>query len=150
MKLNDVEILAIALLKENNLNDWTFYFDTAVKRFGCCRQYRKNISLSRKLVEMNNIDVIKNTILHEIAHALTPGHNHNIIWERKAIELGCDGQRYYSSQKVKMPKLKYTGTCINCDVTYQKSRIPKRRLSCGKCRNHFDINCLIKYKINNK
>src|SRR6185369_17904164 len=32
---------------------------------------------------------ILNTIKHEVAHALTPGHGHDEIWAAKAHELGC-------------------------------------------------------------
>ena len=36
---------------------------------------------------------VKNTLLHEIAHALVgPGHRHNRVWRQKAREIGCDAK----------------------------------------------------------
>ena len=42
-----------------------------------------------------NEEDIKNTILHEIAHAIAGGHNHhNEIWKRCACKLGARPERF--------------------------------------------------------
>jgi hypothetical protein len=59
---------------------------------------------------MNPIPKTRDTILHEIAHALTPGHNHDSVWRAKSIEIGCDGKRCYGSD-VRAPRA--CGVCCN-------------------------------------
>jgi hypothetical protein len=42
------------------------------------------------------LDDIKNTILHEIAHAIVgENHGHRQVWQEKAIELGVKFRRNY-------------------------------------------------------
>ena len=42
-------------------------------------------------------DEVKDTLLHEIAHALVGSqHQHNTTWRDKAIEIGCKGNRCVS------------------------------------------------------
>jgi len=67
----------------------------------CFSRTKKLIQLQPTYVELNEESSVRNTILHEIAHALTPNHNHNKFWKRKAIEIGCDGKRCYGSNVVK-------------------------------------------------
>jgi predicted SprT family Zn-dependent metalloprotease len=40
------------------------------------------IGLSRLLVEVNDVIQVTDTILHEIAHALTLGDGHGYAWKR--------------------------------------------------------------------
>ena len=75
---------------------WRFTLDNPKSRAGKCNYNLKIITISKHFI--NNRETIrksniKNTILHEIAHALTPGEKHNHIWKAKAIEIGCDGKR---------------------------------------------------------
>lgn len=39
--------------------------------------------MSEHFVRNNDPPRVKHAILHEIAHALTPGHNHDNIWDIK-------------------------------------------------------------------
>ena len=57
----------------------------------------KVVELSTKLVEINDEDRVRLTILHEVAHALTEGHGHDAVWKAKLLEIGGDGKRCYSS-----------------------------------------------------
>jgi predicted SprT family Zn-dependent metalloprotease len=52
---------------------YKFKFDNAKRRFGYCSYTDKEISLSKPLCEynLNNFYQINDTILHEIAHALS-------------------------------------------------------------------------------
>ncbi len=119
---------------------WTFEFNIAKRRFGVCKYGPKVIGLSRPLVELNHEERVKNTILHEIAHALVGHKNgHNEIWRAKAIEIGCDGERCYSAELVERPVGNYVATCKNGHVRYKYKR-PTRILSCGTCSRSFDPN----------
>ena len=55
----------------------------------------KKVELSSQLVAINDEEVVKRVILHEIAHALTEGHGHDNVWREKLLELGGDGKRCY-------------------------------------------------------
>jgi len=132
MDLKDTHTLALQLLEAHKLFDWDFQFDHAKVRFGSCNFSKKCISLSRHLTELNDKKHVKNTILHEIAHALVgPKHNHDQIWKRKAREIGCCGSRCYHSEDVAIPKRKYTAICSHCKHKFQRSI--KRSIACGKC-----------------
>jgi hypothetical protein len=54
------------------LPKWSFQFDSAKLAFGKCNFTDRVISLSRHLVELNNEAEVRDTVLHEIAHALAP------------------------------------------------------------------------------
>ena len=71
---------------------------TVFGRYRYSRLYNhKSIELSTKLVEINDEERVRLTILHEIAHALTEGHGHDSVWKAKLLEIGGDGKRCYSS-----------------------------------------------------
>ncbi|NBT51009.1 MAG: hypothetical protein EBT12_05555, partial [Marivivens sp.] len=85
-------------------------FDDAKTRFGQCRYTPKEISLSRPLTKANDEEQVRDTILHEIAHALTPGEGHGNVWKKVAIKIGCDGKRCYDSKSIITPESKYMAT----------------------------------------
>jgi predicted SprT family Zn-dependent metalloprotease len=137
VNLLQAENLAVKLLKNHKLDDWEFRFDFAKRRFGCCSFHRKTISLSRYLTELNPEAVVKNTILHEIAHALVgKSHNHDKVWKAQMVELGCKPQRCYSHSEVIIPSGKYTAVCRNCRKSFQAAR--KRRVACSECCREYN------------
>ena len=141
MNLNEAKQMAIILMDKHGLMGWRFEFDNSKRRFGVCNYTYRKIGLSKHLVELNPEHIVKNTILHEIAHALTEGHGHGFIWQQKAIEIGCDGKRCYSTKNVAIPKGNYTAVCPICKFEHSKLRRPKYRSSCAKCGNEtFDVN----------
>ena len=78
-------------MKKFCLNDWTIRFDHAQRRAGACYFDKKVLSFSTKFLRNANNDDIIDTVLHEIAHAIVgPGQGHNLIWKKKAIEIGFD------------------------------------------------------------
>lgn len=136
MNLNQAQSLATTLMTQHGISElgWKFKFDRAKRRFGCCKFRSKTITLSVYLTELNDEQRVKNTILHEIAHALVGSDNgHNYIWQRKAIEIGCDGNRCYNSLEVEKPKGNYSASCPNCKTSFVRFRKPKYNQSCGKC-----------------
>lgn len=145
MKLNDAQTLALKLMKKHNLIEkgWRFEFDNAVKRFGVCRFRRKVIGLSRKLVEVNDLDRVKDTILHEIAHAIA-GHSagHGNEWKRVCLRIGAEPERCYTSENTNVVQLKYYAVCGGCGKQHEKARIKRGfgvKISC-KCQSGKDWN----------
>lgn len=126
------------LMKEHGLNDWTFKMDKSKRRFGLCSS-KKFISLSAPLTEINDEDVVTDTILHEIAHALVGCSNqHNNLWQKKAVEIGASPVACYKTTDVNVPIGNWHGTCPGCKrVRYQYSQ-PRVIRSCGMCSPTFD------------
>jgi hypothetical protein len=128
--------LAVDLMTKHNLiqNGWSFSYDNAKRRFGVCKYRTKTIGLSTHLVSLNDEINVKDTILHEIAHALVGhGHGHNHVWQRKAIEIGCNGKRCYDSKLIKTPEAKYEAVCHGCNHVHKRHKAPRMKSSCGKC-----------------
>jgi predicted SprT family Zn-dependent metalloprotease len=160
MDLNKAEKLAEDLMQEHGLYanpylQWCFEFDNAKRRFGCCQYLRRVISLSKVLTELNSEAEVRDTILHEIAHALVGNsHGHDWVWKQKALEIGCNGNRCYSSKEVKTPESKYIAICHNCNHVHKKHKKPRigLRQSCGVCNTtgKFNTNLLLTWVLREK
>jgi predicted SprT family Zn-dependent metalloprotease len=125
---------------------YTFKFDHAKRRFGCCNYGTKTISLSKHLCEANLNQLngkITDTILHELAHAfcveifgIRDGRGHGYKWKTIAKQIGSDGKRCYSYSDfggINKPESKYTHICPTCSKESPVHRKPKRSYACGDC-----------------
>lgn len=163
MNLVDAEILAKSLIEKHLpkifFSQWTFIFDRAKKRFGQCNYQKKQISLSKYLVELNSEQEVRDTILHEIAHALcgySAGHGKK--WQECVIKLGGKPDRCYSGKTVNTPLLKYTVFCPWCETkTQRQNKIkpsfwrskPACKICCKKYNNgKFSRKFILQYKEN--
>jgi len=136
MELEHAKELALELMKQHGLKFWYFEFDNSKRRFGICRHYRRTIGLSRNLVLLNTKESVKDTILHEIAHALAgPNNGHNWIWRQIALEIGCNGKRCYSKEDTILVEGTLLAKCPNCGKEYGRFRKPRKKYSCGVCSN---------------
>lgn len=144
MKLVPTRALAEKLMAEHGLTEkgWRFNFDKAKVRFGACHWATKEITLSQDLVRLNEEPRVKNTILHEIAHALAgqkAGHGRDFVIMARTI--GCDGHMYYNVGNtldlplVQLPAPKYEATC-DCEGKVHR----KERLSAGHKRGRYYCN----------
>jgi len=138
MVLNEAKKLALELMEQNELisKGWVFQFDSSVRRFGGCYLERKIITLSAKLVELNIESEVKDTILHEIAHALAPSHEeaHGEQWKQMCSKIGARPERCYDSRKVVKPVMKkYTYICLHCNRTVTKTYRFIKKYACGAC-----------------
>jgi hypothetical protein len=134
--LDAAAALALRLIERHGLRDWTLVFDNAKTRAGVCRFDTKQIGLSQPLTRLHAEAEVRDTILHEIAHALVgPGHIHDEVWVRKAREIGCSGTRCVSPGA---PQLEgdWVGTCPAGHTTTRHRR-PERVLSCPECAPQF-------------
>lgn len=128
--------------------DWKFEFSNAKRIFGVCaygHKYGKpyhRIKLSKILTSLNSEEKVKDTILHEIAHALDVEErgysNHDTNWNRIARSIGCDGERCYNSMEINQPKSKYSLMCMSCKKETSVHRRPKRKKACGVCCKEYN------------
>src|SRR5947209_15800968 len=86
--------LAHELIARHGLFGWGFAFNHRKRAMGLCRFAARTIEVSVYLVERNDLDEVRDTLLHEIAHALVgPGHGHDAVWQAKCREIGARPQR---------------------------------------------------------
>ena len=113
MNITQITQLGHQLMDEHGLYGWRIVWDNARKRGGQCRYNTRTISLSRLIVPTWEDAEIRNVLLHEIAHALTPGHSHDAVWRRKLISMGGDGSRTHSNATVPG---RWLAICDHCGV----------------------------------
>lgn len=96
-------------------------------RYRYSRLGHKSIELSTKLVQINDVERVRLTILHEVAHALTEGHGHDAVWKAKLLEIGGDGKRCYTSEdtntieRTRSSKI-YKLECQRCGQSFGRRR----------------------------
>jgi predicted SprT family Zn-dependent metalloprotease len=141
MHPQDARHLAFELMHRHGLfaQGWRFAFDHARRRFGCCNYTRKVISLSRPLTLLNAEAEVRDTLLHEIAHALCPPREgHGPRWRAKCREIGARPRRCYSDATVvspPRPPAPYQYGCGRCEWWVERRRrVARVRYVCAKCR----------------
>lgn len=137
MKSSDVVLLGYKLMAEHGVYDWSFKLDRSKSRFGICYYSKKVISLSEQLCDLNSKKEVTNTILHEIAHALAGERTgHGWKWKQIARNLGCDTERLYSKDDVKIPERNITIECPECQHIWKRYRrlVKARRYACPRCK----------------
>lgn len=114
------------------LHEWRVVLDHARRRAGQCDYRAKTISLSRHYVRYATEDHIKDTILHEIAHALVgPNHGHDAVWRQKAREIGCTATRCHT---LEFSPARWLMRCPNGCFEVTRHR-RKSHMACARCKS---------------
>lgn len=130
--------LAEGLMRAHGLIDWRLTLDNARRRAGQCDFSKKTISLSRLYISHADLQHIRDTILHEIAHALVgPSHGHNAIWQKKAREIGCSGSRCHT---MSFARERWIMKCPNGCFEIKRHR-RKSGLICASCKAAVFYSC---------
>lgn len=116
--------LAVQLMTQHGLLNWRFDFNRRKGSMGLCVHSRRTIELSIHFVERNPTAEIRDTVLHEIAHALVGAkHGHDEVWKRKCQEIGARPERCGIAD---MPKGKWQARCDGCSTSFHRHRKPVR------------------------
>ncbi|PPI25087.1 SprT-like domain-containing protein [Rathayibacter sp. AY1B5] len=135
--LDDVARWADALIEEHLDPSWSFALDHARTRGGACHWTRRRITVSRHLAARWSDEEVRQTLLHEVAHALAgPDAGHGPQWGRIAGRLGYTGSRTHSNPTAD-ELAPWVGTCPGGHLFYRHRR-PTRPLACGRCARRFE------------
>lgn len=133
--------------------NWRFQWDRSVRRHGYCNYQTKVISLSAPLTEVNTVEHVRHTILHEIAHGLAyhkfGAKGHGYEWQRECRLLGIPATRCHPVVLVTVDTETGTrsiteavravaplrGICPFCSASYSRFRMPSGPRYCTKCYN---------------
>ena len=123
--------LATELIALHGLMGWRVKLDHARRRAGQCDYNSQTISLSRHYVRHAEPTHIRDTILHEIAHALVgPRHGHDAVWRQKAREIGCTANRCHT---LEFATSRWVMFCLNGCFEVARHR-RKSGLVCATCK----------------
>jgi predicted SprT family Zn-dependent metalloprotease len=125
MDLVEAERLAIELMRQHGLTDWSFAFNRAKRLLGVCKYPEKRIELATFYVANNGAETVRETILHEIAHALA-GHaaGHGPVWQAVAIQIGAKPERCDTTPNLVTHPGLWQATCSACGHTYHRHKRP--------------------------
>ncbi|GAA1644624.1 SprT-like domain-containing protein [Microbacterium flavum] len=139
--LIEVRRMAEALLHTHLDASWTFAFDNAKRRAGACDYTRGRITVSRYLAARYDDETNRQTLLHEVAHALAGARaGHGPVWKRTARGLGyTGGTTHYGETATELAP--WVGVCPVGHVAYRHRRAT-RATSCAVCSPTFDARFL--------
>jgi len=126
--------LARQLMAAHNVSDWGFGFNRRKRSLGLCRYGEHRIELSAHFVHANDEAAVRDTILHEIAHALAgPEAGHGSRWKSICRRIGAVPER--CDRSAQMPTGRWLATCPACGHMYTRHRRPLkgRQYMCRTC-----------------
>lgn len=146
MDIPAVMDLAHDLMAANGVGDWDLGLDRARRRAGQTDHTRRRITLSRALMELYSPDEVRETVLHEIAHArVGAAHGHDAVWAAEARRLGSTGRRLVSARSPRITG-RWVGTCP-AGHTVDRMRRPTRPLACALCGRSFSLENLLEWSL---
>ncbi len=149
MDLGDAYRMGTELLRHHGLDGWTLAFDGAKRRAGVCRYDVRVIGLSAPLTRLHARDEVRETVLHEVAHALVgPRHGHDAVWVAQSLAIGGNGRRCVPSDAptVTAP---WMGVCP-AGHTAERHRRPERVQSCARCGRTFSADHLLEWTLHGR
>lgn len=116
---------------------------------GRCEYRTRTIRLSRHLTPLRTDAAVRQTIMHEIAHALTQGSGHGREWKNQMRAFGLSPNRCSQDAPDISSIAKYKVVCATHGITGHMHRKPRVARSCGKCSRKYDARYLLSVVPNN-
>jgi predicted SprT family Zn-dependent metalloprotease len=90
------------------------------------------------LTELNGEAEVRDTLLHEIAHALAgPLAGHGLAWRELALKVGATPKRCYGADEVQQPPGRYLLVCPSCQESTPRHRKPSKVYACHSCCDRY-------------
>lgn len=143
-----IRMMREAMDNHPQLDNWSVGVLSRKSVAGLCDYNRKTLYLSRPYVEINSPEVVMQTIIHEIAHALLPpGSGHNSTWRRLAISLGYSPDRgaTVSHMDANLPTPLWKAECRRKHYNGGMHRRPRVSYACSICVRNFNDNTSLVY-----
>lgn len=138
MNVGEAVSMARRLVREHGLEGWVVKLDRAKTRAGVTKFATRTIGLSKPLTMLHDEAAVRDTILHEIAHALVgPRHGHDAVWRETAQRIGCSGERCVGPDQPRVEG-EWVGVC-SAGHRVTRHRRPLRVASCSRCARGFSI-----------
>ena len=130
------------------VKEYTFKFSNRKSAYGTCNYTKKVLSIGMYLSAHVENWKIKDTMLHEMAHAIDKGVNgyssgHGNNWKRICREIGCDDTSTSSEGSDKIKRSKYVIVFVKSDGTYEYLA-PAHKISRKNPLNTFRIGSAVR------
>ena len=140
MEISKAVKFAESEMKKHNLTNqgWIFELTRSKTIAGQCFYDEKKIKLSKWFVELNQSAIVKDVILHELAHALVGYREgvdpHDFLWRHQCLKIGAVPRRYLDRGILTSP-FAYVARCEKCEKEFTRYRLPnpKNILCCNEC-----------------
>ncbi len=125
-------------MDEHGVGEWELGLDRARRRAGLTDHARRRITLSRALMELYSEEEVRETVLHEIAHARVGArHGHDAVWAAEARRIGASGRRLVPREAPTVAG-RWVGTCPS-GHTVNRMRRPAAPMACARCGRRFSL-----------
>jgi predicted SprT family Zn-dependent metalloprotease len=123
-------------MDQHGLTAWKIIWTRAKRTHGRCNYTARTLEFSSVAFAHIGEAEVRDTILHEIAHALA-GHAaaHGYRWQTICRQIGGSGMQYVSKEAAAALPTTWEGRCPKGHVGIQSYRAPLRVKACTKCSN---------------
>jgi predicted SprT family Zn-dependent metalloprotease len=144
MEMGEAHRMGTELMARHGLVGWRLVFDGAKRRAGVCRYAARTIGLSAPLTRLHDPAEVRETLLHEIAHALVgPEHGHDSVWSARARAIGSRAERCVPVDAPTVTAA-WLGVCPS-GHTAERHRRPERVQSCARCSPTFSVEHVLEW-----